>query len=139
MGTWSLYKAGSHLIDLPVKRSPLLQLTNSMTVTVDPHTGTPTATGDARYNPAPIRLSVYLSAGDGEAVLTLLRELSGYLRGADELRYDDGTDYVRRAGEAQALTVDVIRLATGYLEGEVVWLPSEPYWRNSNGDEVMLP
>jgi len=138
-GTWSLWAAGSQLTTLNVRLAPTLALSRAQSLTVNPHTGVATATGDARYNPAPVRLQIYLDEADADAALAAYRTLRGHLAAADELRYDDGSTYVRRTGIAQALEPDMSQMGTGYIAAVLVWLPTEPYWRNASDEAVMMP
>ncbi|WP_287408696.1 hypothetical protein [Oceanithermus sp.] len=138
-GTWSLYASGALLTTLRVQLAPTLALTRAQSVSVNPHTGAVTTTGDARYQPAPVRLRVYISEASAQAALEALRTLRGHVEGADELRYDDGTTYVTRSGLAQALEPRLGKLGAGYIEAELVWLPDEPYWRDASGNPVVMP
>ena len=138
-GTWSLYASGAQLTTLGVLLAPTLTLTRAQTVSVNPHTGAVTTSGDARYQPAPVRLRVYIEEASAAAALEALRALRGHVETADELRYDDGTTYVTRSGLAQALEPHLDKLGTGYIEAELVWLPSEPYWRDASNNPVVMP
>jgi len=131
-GTWSLHASGAQLTTLGVLLAPTLTLTRAQTVTLS-RTGAATATGDARYQPAPVRLRVYIEEASAAAALEALRTLRGHVEAADELRYDDGTTYVTRSGLAQALEPRLDKLGTGYIEAELVWLPTGPQWVNCPG------
>jgi len=37
------------------------------------------------------------------------------------------------------MNVRLGRLGVGVIELELQWLPTEPYWRNADGEAVMMP
>lgn len=137
--SWSLYASGSLLTELNVRRAPTLQLKLARKVDVNPHTGLVTVTGDGRYDPAPITLRIWLEGADTREVLDALTALRTQARVADTLRYDDGVSYLTRSGVLRQITLDMGVLGVGVLEGELIWLPSEPYWRDPDGNPVVMP
>ena len=72
-------------------------------------------------------------------MLDALTVLRAQARVADTLRYDDGVSYLTRSGVLRQITLDMGVLGVGVLEGELIWLPSEPYWRDPDGNPVVMP